>query len=95
MIFYSEQNKIIFGACLDLYKAGTGINQITIASRLNELKKLERIGGAAYLSRLISITPTHLDIEYYAEIVKKCSVYRKMILVADKITQIGYEAGEI
>lgn len=91
--FYSEQNRYIFQACLDLYKSNTHINQITVSQRLEELKKLDKVGGAAYLSHLISITPTHLDFEYYAEIVKKCSVYRKMILVADKITQIGYEAG--
>jgi replicative DNA helicase len=89
--FYSEKNKYIFQACLDLYKSNTTIDQITVSNRLNEIKKLDKV-GVSYLSHLISITPTHFDFDYYAEIVKKCSIYRKMIVIADKITGIGYEA---
>jgi replicative DNA helicase len=90
--FYSEQNGIIFKACRDLSEQRTPINQTTLAYRLNELNKLDRVGGTAYLSHLISIVPTHLDCDYYADIVKRTSTYRKMIWTADKISKIGYEA---
>ncbi|GAI08210.1 unnamed protein product, partial [marine sediment metagenome] len=67
--FYTEQNQWIYGACLSLYHRSEAINQITVAQELARQEKLETCGGAAYLSRLISIVPTPLDIEHYAQIV--------------------------
>ncbi len=90
--FYSEQNQWIYGACLSLYQRNEAINQITVAQELDRQKKLETCGGAAYLSHLISIVPTSLDIEHYAQIVYRLSVMRRLITAARQITAIGYEA---
>ena len=77
--FYSEQNQWIYGACLSLYQRNEAINQITVAQELARQEKLEACGGAAYLSHLISIVPTTLDIEEYAQIVYRLSVMRHLI----------------
>ena len=90
--FYSEQNRWIYQACLSLYQRDEAINQITVAQELDRQGKLEKCGGAAYLSHLISIVPTSLDIEHYARIVHRLSVMRQLISAADKISDIGYEA---
>ena len=67
--FYHEQNRWLYGACSSLYKRNEAINQVTVAQELDRQGKLEACGGAAYLSHLISICPTPLDIEHYAQIV--------------------------
>ncbi|MDD4874289.1 MAG: DnaB-like helicase N-terminal domain-containing protein, partial [Dehalococcoidales bacterium] len=90
--FYSEQNKWIYQACLSLYQRDDAINQITVAQELEREGKLEKSGGAAYLSHLISMVPTSLDIEHYSRIVYRLSIMRQLISAADKISQIGYEA---
>ncbi len=90
--FYSERNQWIYGACLSLYQRNEAINQITVAQELDRQEKLEACGGAAYLSHLISICPTSLDIEHYAQIVYRLSVMRNLISAADRIAAIGYEA---
>ncbi len=91
--FYHEQNQWLYGACLSLYQRPDGaINQITVAQELDRRGKLEACGGAAYLSHLISIVPTSLDIEHYAQIVYRLSVMRRLINAADQIAAIGYEA---
>jgi replicative DNA helicase len=92
--FYSEQNRWIYAACLSLYQrpAPEAINQITVAQELDRQGKLERCGGTAYLSHLISTVPTSLDIEHYARIVHRLSIMRQLIFAADKIAEIGYEA---
>jgi len=90
--FYSERNQWIYGACLSLYQRNEAINQITVAQELDRQGKLEACGGAAYLSHLISICPTSLDIEHYAQIVYRLSVMRNLISAADRIAAIGYEA---
>lgn len=91
--FYHEQNQWLYGAGLALYERNEAINQITVAQELDRQGRLESCGGAAYLSHLISICPTSLDIEHYAQIVYRLSVMRGLISAADQIAAVGYEAG--
>jgi replicative DNA helicase len=90
--FYSEQNRWIYEACLSLYKRGEAINQITVAQELERQGRLEKSGGNTYLGRLISVVPTSLDIEHYAQIVYRLSLMRQLISAADRISDIGYRA---
>jgi len=92
--FYHEVNAMIFKAMVELKAKGSGVNQITVAQQLNDYDKLEDIGGAAFLSTLISNSPTPIDCHHYAEIVKKMSTFRLMIVAADKIAKDGYDASK-
>jgi len=91
--FFVETNQLIYQACLSLYQRNEVINQITVAHELARQNNLEQIGGAAYLSHLISIVPTSLHAEYYAQIVSNAAVMRRLIAAAGQIAAIGYEAG--
>ncbi len=92
--FYSEQNAWLYEACLALYQRTPpeAINQITVAQELDRMGKLEQCGGAAYLSHLISICPTSLDIEDYTRVVQRLSTLRNLIRAADQISNMGYRA---
>jgi replicative DNA helicase len=90
--FFSDRNRWIYEACVGLYQRNEAINQITVAQDLSRQEKLEKCGGAAFLSHLISVCPTSLDIEYYAKIVYRLSMMRKLINAADQISNIGYQA---
>jgi replicative DNA helicase len=90
--FYSERNHWVYESCIALYQRSEAINQITVAQELSRQDKLEKCGGAAYLSHLISVCPTSLDIEYYAKIVYRLSMMRKLIFASDQISNIGYNA---
>jgi len=91
--FFSETNQQVYQACLSLYQRNDVINQITVAHELMRQNRLEQVGGAAYLSHLISIVPTSLHIEHYAQIVSNMAVMRRLITAAGQIAAIGYEAG--
>jgi replicative DNA helicase len=91
--FYREKNRWLYEACLALYERTEAINQITVAQELTRQGKLEEIGGAAYLSHLISVLPTSVHVEYYAQIVHRLAVMRRLISAAGQIAAIGYEAG--
>ena len=92
--FFSETNRVIYQACISLYqRPNEVVNQITVAHELARQNRLEEIGGAAYLSHLISIVPTSLHIEHYAQIVSNAAVMRRLIAAAGQIAAIGYEAG--
>ena len=92
--FFSETNRVIYQACLSIYqRPNEVINQITVAHELMRQDKLEQIGGAAFLSHLISNVPTSLHVEYYAQIVSDTAVMRRLIAAARQIEALGYEAG--
>jgi replicative DNA helicase len=92
--FFSETNRVIYQACSSLYqRPNEVINQITVAHELMRQDKLEQIGGAAFLSHLISNVPTSLHVEYYAQIVSNTAVMRRLIAAARQIEALGYEAG--
>jgi replicative DNA helicase len=90
--FLSEANRWIYQAALSLYHRDEAIGQITIAQELERLGQLEKVGGPAYLNHLISIVPTSLDIEHYAQIVYRLSIMRQLISAADRISVMGYDA---
>ncbi|MFC2012767.1 replicative DNA helicase [Chloroflexota bacterium] len=91
--FYHEPNRWLYDACMTLYQRNEAIDQITVAQELDRQGRLDKCGGAAYLSHVIAICPTPLDIEHYAQIVYRLSVMRSMITAADQIKAIGYESG--
>jgi replicative DNA helicase len=91
--FHHERNQWLYEACLGLYERNSAINQITVAQELSRRDRLEAVGGAALLSHLISVSPSPLDIEHYAQIVYRLSIMRGLIGAADQIARVGYEAG--
>jgi replicative DNA helicase len=90
--FFDETNQVIYQACLSVHQRNEVVNQITVAHELMRQNRLEQIGGAAYLSHLVSITPTPLYVEHYARIVSNAAAMRRLIAAAGHIAAIGYEA---
>ena len=89
--FYREKNQICYSACVALFQRSEAIDQVTLARELNRTNQLDAVGGMAYLSHLVSITPTSANAPYYAEAVAKTSTMRRLIDAASKISAIGYE----
>jgi len=62
--------------------------------RLSEVERggtLEQVGGSAYLTSLINLTPTAVNATHYARIVERKAVLRNLIGAAGKIAAVGYE----
>lgn len=91
--FYREKNQWVYAACCALYDRGEAIDQVTVAHDLGQQARLEVVGGAAYLSHLVSNVATSVHIEHYAHIVHRMSIMRRLISAAVQIEAIGYEAG--
>src|SRR5215208_6119111 len=91
--FFREKNAWVFDACLAIWHRNEAINQITVAPELSRRERLEAVGGVAYLSRMVADPPTVVGVEYYAEIVARDAIYRRLISAAGQIAQIAYEGG--
>jgi len=91
--FFREKNAWVYDACLAIWHRNEAINQITVAHELSRRERLEAVGGVAYLSRMVADLPTVIGVEYYAEIVARDAIYRRLISAAGQIAQIAYEGG--
>jgi replicative DNA helicase len=90
--FYREKNRWTYECCLALSERHEALNQITVANELSRQQKLEATGGAAYLSHLVYQVPTSVHAEYYANIVHRLAVMRRLISASNQIASIGYES---
>ena len=89
--FYRDRNRLCFGACAELFRRGEAIDQVTVARELDRTQQLENAGGMAYLSHLVSITPTSTHAAHYAQVVYNTSTMRRLIDAASSISAIGYQ----
>ena len=89
--FYRERNQLCFAACEALFQRDEAIDQVTLARELSRASQLETVGGMAYLSHLISVTPTSVHSEHYANVVARTATMRKLIDVASRISAMGYQ----
>jgi len=88
--FYVEKHRIVFRAMLDLFSKSEPIDVLSLSSRLKEKGELEQIGGASFLNDLVATVPSASNVKHYADIVQKKFVMRRLISVADIISELGY-----
>ncbi|MGO8947037.1 MAG: replicative DNA helicase [Ktedonobacterales bacterium] len=92
--FYRDSHRSIYEAVLGLYEAGGPADLITLTDELARRGKLEEIGGAGYVSSLANQVPTSANVEYYAHIVERAAVLRRLIHAAGQIAGIAYNEPE-
>ena len=88
--FYNENHSKIMNCMIDLDRDGTAIDVLTLYEWMSSKGIVEEVGGAAYLTYLVSTVPTAENVTYYAKIVKDKSVLRKLVLTATDIAHRGY-----
>ena len=89
--FYRERNQVCFAAASALFERNEVIDQVTLARELDRINQLDAVGGMAYLSHLVSVTPTSAHSEHYAHLVARTSTMRTLIDAASRISAMGYE----
>jgi len=92
--FYRESHGVIYGAVFDLHDRGEPADFITVSDELARRGQLEEVGGASYLTSLISAVPTSVHAEYYARIIERSAVLRRLIEAATRISSLAYEEAE-
>lgn len=88
--FYHEPHMIIYQAFSELAKTHNLIDEITTCDQLSRMGKLENCGNRSYLIHLKTLCPSPMDSVYYAEIIKRLSIARQLIVVGDQIKNIGF-----
>lgn len=89
--FYSEKHRIIFDTMMELFVKKSPIDLLSVSSKLKEKGWLDQVGGNTYLTEIVNIVPSSSNASYYAEIVQKKYMMRRLIEASDHISQIGYD----
>lgn len=88
--FYREKHAWIYSAMLALNMKREPIDYITLSEELEKQGKITEIGGASFLTDLISTTVTAIYAEHYARIVVDKSTKRKLIRAGSEIVEMAY-----
>ncbi len=89
--FYAAKHNTIYEAMLTLFGKSEPIDLVTLSGKLKETNGLDAIGGRAYLSELVSASPSIANAVHYAKIVKGKHILRQLIEAADQIGELGYK----
>jgi len=92
--FYKDVHNLIYESMLELYEKREPIDVLSLSNVLEEKGKLEDIGGSSYLTELVNSVPSSSNVAHYAKVVQKKSTLRKLIGVANEISQLGYKEDE-
>ncbi len=89
--FYAEKHRLIFVVMMELFKRSSPIDLLSVSARLKEKGQLEQLGGSSYLAELVQGVPSSTNALYYAQIVQKKYMMRRLIEAAEHVSNLGYD----
>ena len=89
--FYRNHHGTIYASVLELYERREPVDIVTVSETLERGGNLEAVGGSAFLTSLINLTPTAVNSVHYARIVERKAILRNLIAAAGRIAGIGYD----
>jgi len=92
--FYKDDHNLIYETMLELYEEREPIDVLSLSNKLEEKKKLEKIGGSTYLASLVNAVPSASNIVHYTKVVQKKATLRRLIAAASKIMESGYKEAD-
>ncbi len=94
--FYSEANRRVFEAILELNRNSVPVDVVNVASWLRSRERLEQVGGSSYLAELTDATPAVAHVATHASTVRERARLRRLISTCQKYAAGGYgDCGEV
>lgn len=89
--FYQGKHQRIYRAAQALLERRERIDPLTMQVELARKEFLDQVGGAAYLRELVETTPTAVDVERHARVVRDRSLLRRLLGAAKDIAADAYD----
>jgi replicative DNA helicase len=93
--FYADKHSAIYNAIQSIFSKGDPIDTVSVVTKLKDMKQLDRVGGASYITELIETVPAAGNAMYYGDQVQAKATLRGLIHAADDIAEIGYSDPEV
>lgn len=93
--FYARANGIIFERLTELYNKGAAIDLAVVAEELKTARRLDEVGGYAYLTQVSGRIPTTAQASYFISKVRELHLLREIIRAATGAVESchGYTGG--
>lgn len=85
--FYKSAHQKIFLSITELFTRNEPTDLVTLTNILRERNRLEEVGGAANLARLVDTVPLAINAQHYAKIVHDKASLRRLIEKSNAITK--------
>lgn len=92
--FYAAKHQIIYETIEDLVNRKEPVDLLTVSAALREKKQFDQVGGAPYLSELLGLVGSAANIKYYATIVRKKELLRRLIEASSHIAELSYDESD-
>ncbi len=92
--FYRDAHRIIFGAIQNIIYANKRADLVLLTDELTRLKKLDEVGGIAYITSLTNDSLATYNAEEHARIVAEKAQLRRLIAAGEQIVGISYEGAD-
>lgn len=89
--FYAAKHQIIYECIEMLVNNKEPVDILTVSAALRASKEFDSIGGAPYLSELLGLVGSAANIKYYAQIIRKKELLRRLIEASTHITENAYD----
>ena len=90
--FYDPRHAMIFNAMLEVYRRNEPVDEVTVASQLNDTNRLEQAGGQEFLLELGAIVLAAGHVDHYAKKVKDKSLLRSFISATHEAVEQAHQA---
>src|SRR5258708_32348247 len=89
--FYQGKHQRIYRAAQALLERRERIDPLTMQVELARNEFLDQVGGSAYLRELVEMTPTAVDVERHARVVRDKSLLRRLLDAAKILARDAYD----
>jgi replicative DNA helicase len=89
--FYFLRHSYIWQAIQRLHDRKEPIDPLTLAEELDNLGMLSEIGGPAYLTQVMSTTPSSVHAEVYGRLVERAALRRRLMQAASEISILAQD----
>lgn len=89
--FYTHRNRWVWEACLRLAAKNQPLDNILLAQELDDMGRLQELGGPAYLTALLGAGGYSYNAEAYALVLRSYHLRRKLLSAANEIARLAYD----
>ena len=90
--FYRETHRKIFSSMIELFDRNEPIDLITLSELMKRKNELDAVGGAQYLTSLVTLVPTSANIKYHSKIVREKAMVRGLLRSVTDIARNVYDS---
>ncbi len=87
--FYHPQYGVIFDTVRSLHINNEPIDMVTVCSKLNDMGKLDMIGGQSAILNMIEDQASSANVYHYAKNIKDKSLLREIVRTATRVIESG------